>query len=489
MLGAMTLPDDDTCYRALRARDRRFDGVFFVAVSTTGIYCRPVCPARLPGRNRCQFFAWAAQAEAAGYRACWRCRPELAPGRASVDARARLVHAATMAIAGGALQHASADMLATSLGVSARHLRRTLRDELGVSPLALEQTRRLGLARQLLRDTALPVTEVAYASGYASLRRFNAAFVERYKQAPSRLRAHRGEREVASVTLRLDYRAPFDASALLSFLAARALRGVEHVSRDRYMRSVALDTHHGWISVTPCPKRDALLLTVSTTLLPRLSDVVQRVRALFDLDAHPEAITATLRCDVALRTSLRRRPGLRVPGAFDGFELALRAVLGQQVSVASATTLAARLVDTFGAPVMHAHADTPRRAPTAMELSDRSIDDVRAIGLPEARARAIVALARAEANGSLKLAAGFCADPTETVARLEAVEGIGPWTARYIAMRALRWPDAFVAHDLVVRQYLGDLSARAAEKHAEAWRPWRAYAVMHLWCSHTKEST
>ncbi|MCY1059728.1 AlkA N-terminal domain-containing protein [Nannocystis sp. SCPEA4] len=472
--------DPDACYDALCARDRRFDGVFFVGVTTTGIYCRPVCPARTPGRGRCEFFRRAAEAERAGFRACFRCRPELAPGRAAVDSLSRLAAAALARIDAGDLNDGSVDALAQRLGVSARHLRRALEAELGATPVELAQTRRLALAKQLLQDTALPPAEVAFAAGFASVRRFNALVQQRFGRPPSALRREAGE--VAggdAIDLRLDYRPPFDWPALLHFMRGREVAGVEHVDDDGYARAVALGDRVGWLQVTPDPTRPALRVRVSLSLAPHLMPIVARLRGLFDLDAHPDTIAAHLRRDPVLRDSVDARPGLRVPGAFDGFELAARAVLGQQVSVRAATTLCARLVARFGRPVPKLLPGLTAVFPAPDVLARADLADVRAIGLPEQRARTLITLAGAVADGRVDLSIG--ADPDRAVAALESLPGIGPWTAQYVAMRALRWPDGFPGGDLVVRRALNVTTTRAAEARTAAWRPWRAYGVLHLW--------
>lgn len=472
--------DVDSCYQALRARDRRFDGVFFVGVKTTGVYCRPICPARLPGRDRCEFFCEAVQAEQAGYRACLRCRPELAPGDAAVDARPRLARAAATRIEAGYLNDHSLEELAVAVGVTPRHLRRVLEAELGATPVELAQTRRLALAKQLLHETQLSMTEVAFAAGFASVRRFNALFRRRFGRPPSTLRRDKagGHPEQDAITLRLDYRPPFDWPALLAFLQRRALPGVETAADGVYQRFVELDGCAGWVAVQPDAERPALSARVALTLAPRLMQVVARLRALFDLDARPELIAAHLRDDALLRPLIAQRPGLRVPGAFDGFELAVRAVLGQQVSVDAATTVGARLVARFG----RTHGGGPvevRSFPRAARLAAASVGDVAELGMPSARARTVVELARRVACGSIDLSLGT--DAEFALEKLVAIPGIGAWTAHYVALRALRWPDAFPASDLVLRAALGGVSERAAEQRSLAWRPWRAYAVMHLW--------
>ena len=471
---------DDARYDALVTRDPRFDGLFFVGVSTTGIYCRPICPARTPARARCTFYETPAQAEAAGYRACFRCRPELAPGHAEVDAVDQLVAAAAARITEGALNDASVDDLAAELGVSARHLRRATEARLGVSPIALAQTRRLALAKQLLQDTTLSLAAIAFAAGYGSVRRFNAAFLATMGRAPSALRRAHATEPAGALALRLDYRPPYDWAALRAFLAARAIPGVEAVDGDAYRRVVHAGDVVGTIEVRPAAGRAALVLAVSPALVPALMPVVARVRRLFDLDARPDVIARVLGRDPALAPLVAARPGLRVPGALDGFEAAVRALLGQQVSVAAATTLAGRFAAAFGAPYTGGERLT-HRFPTAREVAAAGPAAIAKIGLPGARAAAVHALASAIARGAVRLDGPRALDAF--VAQITALPGIGPWTAHYLAMRALHLPDAFPAADLGVRKALAMAPAREVERRAEAWRPFRAYAVMHLWSS------
>ncbi len=475
---------DDARYDALLTRDPRFDGVFFVGVSTTGIYCRPICPARTPGRSRCMFYATPVQAEAAGYRACFRCRPELAPGNSDIDAVDTLVARAAQRIAEGALNDDSVDVLANELGVSARHLRRATEARLGVSPIELALSRKLALAKQLLQDTALPITEIAFASGFRSVRRFNAAFSARMGRAPTELRRavlDRQERTGAAgaLTLRLDYRAPYDWDHVIGFLRLRAIPGVEHVANDAYRRVVHIDGNVGTITVRRWPDRSALQLAVSPSLVTVLMPLVARVRRLFDLDARPDAIGSVLARDPLLRPLVRQRPGLRVPGAIDPYEASVRALLGQQVSVAAATTMAGRFASAFGTPLAPGIDGTLTvRFPTAAEIAARSPAQIAAIGLPFARASALVTLASAVASGAIRL--DGLRDLDAFVADLIELPGIGPWTAHYLAMRALHAPDAFPAADLHVRKALGG-TPRDAEARAEPWRPFRSYAVMYLW--------
>ncbi|HUQ05693.1 MAG TPA: AlkA N-terminal domain-containing protein [Kofleriaceae bacterium] len=474
--------DSDGYLAAMRARDARFDGVFYVGVTTTGVYCRPICPARTPGADRCRFYTSAALAERDGFRACLRCRPELAPGNAPVDSVPALARAAARRIDAGYLNDHSVEQLADRLGVTDRHLRRALETQLGASPLELAQTRRLALAKQLLHDSRLGLAEIAFAAGFASVRRFNDAFRERFGRPPSALRkdvpstAEPGD----AIVLRLDTRPPFDWPRVLAFLAARAIPGVEQVDATTYRRSVVLDGLSGWLEARLVPVRAAAVqLRVAASLAPKLMAVLARVRALFDLDAHPAAIAERLAADKRLAPSVKAHPGLRVPGAFDGWELALRAILGQQIAVSAATTLAGRLVARFGDANPGGLPGLDRVVPSPARVVEAGATEVATIGLPAQRARTIVALAEAVQAGTIDLSIG--GDPEPTIAALCALPGIGPWTASYIAMRALAWPDAFLGGDLIVRRALDVTTARAAEERAERWRPWRAYAVLHLW--------
>lgn len=458
--------DDDAHYAALRARDTRFDGLVYVGVTSTGVYCRPICPARTPARSRCHFFRSAAAAERAGYRACLRCRPELAPGAAPVDASSRLGAMAIARIDRGFMNDRSVGELAESLGVSDRHLRRVLMRELGITPIGLAQTRRLAIAKQLLQDTRLPLGEIAFTAGFGSIRRFNAAFSRRFGRAPSSIRRFRGraserEQSADAITVRLDYRPPLDWSAMIDFVAARAMVGLERVDGDTYHRRVG----NGALEVSLDPLRPALRVRISSSLTSEIADIAVRVRRLFDLDAHPARIGERLAQDPMLAPRVARRPGLRVPGAFDPFETAVRAILGQQISVRAATTIAARLVTRFGAP-------------RAEVLAGAAATELRSIGLTRARAETLIGLARAVADGRVTLTPR---DPEGAIRDLEALPGIGPWTAQYIAMRAMAWPDAFPATDLGIRRALGTGSRRAIEERAAAWSPWRAYAAMYLW--------
>ncbi len=477
--------DPRACYDALSARDRRFDGLFFVGVATTGVYCRPVCTARTPRADRCTFFRSAAEAEKGGFRACFLCRPEVAPGGAPVDALSRHVAGAVRRIGEGYLNDRGLDELAAELGVTSRHLRRAMQDQLGVSPVELAQSARLAMAKRLLHDSRLELARIAFASGFRSVRRFNALFAERFGRSPSELRRQNGAGERGALVLRLDYRPPLDWEALLDFLGDRAIPGVELVEGGEYRRALHVAGEMGVVRVRPDRRRDALAAEVSPALAGALHVVVARLRALFDLDARPDAIARALGRDPALRPLVRRRPGLRLPGSADPFETAVRAVLGQQISVRGATTLSGRVAERFGEPLGElADAGLTHRFPTALELAEASTDDVAAVGLPRRRAECLRSLARAFARGDLP---GPPADAGEFERRLLVLPGIGPWTAAYLSMRALGHPDAFPASDLGLRKALG-LGPKQAHLRAEAWRPWRSYAVIHLWTS-GKDST
>jgi AraC family transcriptional regulator, regulatory protein of adaptative response / DNA-3-methyladenine glycosylase II len=481
--------DDETCYRALAARDARFDGLFFVGVTSTRIYCRPICTARTPGLGRCRFFGNSALAEQGGFRPCLRCRPELAPGLAPVDSVGRTARAAASRIEAGALNDGgSLDQLAADLGLSARQLRRSVRQEFGVSPIELAQTQRLLLAKQLLTESTLPIIDVAFASGFDSLRRFNALFRSHYRLTPSSMRrssrtSHAGD----SVRLTLAYRPPLAWKSLLRFLAGRSTAGVEQVVDQAYLRTAAVGRHRGWIKVEPIPGRDALAVELATALMPALPEVLGRLKNLFDLRARPDVIGAQLAADLRMSSVVGRCPGLRVPGAFDGFELAVRAVLGQRVSVRAATTLAGRLADRFGEPIETPYPGLNRLSPDPARLADAEESELRALGIVATRVSAVRALSQAVTRREIDLEPGL--EPEITTGLLKTLPGIGEWTAQYIAMRALRWPDAFPAADLILLRASGETSARQLLAAAEAWRPWRAYAAMYLWESQYKTET
>ena len=460
--------EPEACYRALKSHDPRFDGRFFVGISSTGIYCRPICPARSAKAENCTFYLSAAAAEAKGYRPCLRCRPELAPGNASVDATHRLAQSAASLIEDGL------DGIALRLGVSDRHLRRVFQSEFGVSPVAFAQTQRLLLAKRLLTDTAISITEVAFAAGFGSIRRFDALFKQRYRLTPQQLRKHPRESALPdSLTFELSYRPPYDWSAIRQFLAARAIGGVEEVEAGTYRRIVSLKHHTGWIQVTPSKKKSTLQVIVSASLVHTLPAVLARVKHLFDLSCNPQEISEVLGPLAAATT------GLRVPGAFDGFEIAVRAVLGQQISVAGARTLAGRFVTAFGTPVETPFEALTHAFPSSARIATLATGEIASLGIIATRANSIIELAKAIDTGKLRLTPGV--DVAQTIESLKAIPGIGEWTAQYIAMRALAWPDAFPHSDLVVMKVLGTKKPREALTAGEAWRPWRAYATMHLW--------
>jgi AraC family transcriptional regulator of adaptative response / DNA-3-methyladenine glycosylase II len=476
----------DVCARALDARDPRFDGLFFVGITTTWIYCRPICPARVSYPDRRRFFASAAAAERAGFRPCLRCRPELAPGRAIVDAVPRLASAATNRIGAGALNGHSVAELAGELGVSARHLRRALEREVGVSPIELAQTYRLLLAKRLLADTRLSVTRIAFASGFQSLRRFNAAFHEQYRMAPSALRraarpsiadsAPLGEEPLR---LTLAYRAPFAWEPLLELLARDAVPGVEVADGRRYGRTVRINGRQGIVFAQDAPENSHLILDVSPSLVPVLMPLLARLRQLFDLDAEPLVIDAHL-SQGGLGDLVRARPGMRIPGALDGFEIALRGLLGGgRRSGAATADLVGRVTEDLGEPLDTGVPSLTRLAPDADRLAEAGSARLVALGASRRRAEAAVALARAVAGGTLRLEPG--GDARATRHALLAIDGIGDSLATGMLMRALRWPDAFPLADRRLQRAAGVSNRRALLARAERWRPWRAYAALHLW--------
>jgi AraC family transcriptional regulator, regulatory protein of adaptative response / DNA-3-methyladenine glycosylase II len=495
------IPDPDTCYQAMQSRDARFDGWFYVAVSSTGIYCRPSCPAVTPKRRNVAFYPTAAAAQAAGYRACLRCRPDASPGSPEWNLRADVAGRAMRLIADGVVDREGVDGLARRLAYSPRQLRRLLQAELGAGPLGLTRAQRAHTARLLIETTELPFADVAFAAGFASLRQFNdtirAVFVrtprEMRRRAQARPAGHardaprrqaRGAGDVrstpglTSLVLRLPYRAPLDATGLLAFLAERAVPGVEEVDGLVYRRTLRLPHGSGVVELGPATGHIAGRLSLAD--LRDLGAAVARCRALFDLDADPQAIDAVLSADPLLAPLVRRAPGKRVPGAADGAEIAVRAVLGQQVSVASARGTAARIVASLGEPLAQPLGSLTHLFPTPEALAEA---DPALLPVPAARAATIRTLAAALAGARIALGPG--ADRDETRRRLLEIPGVGPWTAEYVAMRALADTDAFPATDLGVVRSLSALGveggAKAAAALSERWRPWRAYAVMHLW--------
>ncbi len=470
--------DYAACESARLARDARFDGVFFTAVRSTGIYCRPVCPAPAPKPRNVDYYPTAAAAAAAGFRPCLRCRPELAPEAQDALSNETLQRALAL-IHDGYLQDAAVGALATRVGLSARQLQRLFVARLGAAPAQIHATRRLLLAKQLLTETALPVTDVAMAAGYNSLRRFNAAFAEGCGMPPTAIRRQRGHLDAGALTLRLGYRPPLDFAAMLGFLRRRAIPGIEQIDAHSYQRVIGPAERPSVIRVSADPRRPELLLQLGQVDPRAIPGIVRRVRRIFDLDADLRIVHATLGKEPLLARGIAARPGLRVPGGWDGFEVAVRAVLGQQVSVAAAATLARRVVDRFGAVLAGMPEGLDRQFPAPQALAEAPLET---IGLPRTRAATVRAVAAAVAEGRLDFGAGQRLD--SFVERCIALPGIGPWTAQYIALRALALPDAFPAGDLVLQQVLGGdsrLSERATEARSQAWRPWRAYAVLHLW--------
>jgi len=488
----------DAAYQVITARDARFDGQLFVGVTSTGVYCRPICRVRTPQQRNCRFFETPAQAEAASFRPCMKCRPEIAPGPglpwSVMDASRTLARQAAdeldrQAAGGDAPQLVQ---IAKRLGVSDRHLRRIFVAEHGVTPMQYLQTRRLLLAKQLLTDSRLPVAQVALASGFRSLRRFNAAFADSYRMSPRRLRGeaddaternsiHRRGEALESITVTLGFRPPYDLAALLRFFALRAIPGIEQVddsSIRRTLRAGSIGTEAGWIEASFSPTAARVQLRFSAALAGASSRIVAGARRWLDLDAVPHAIDAAL-------AGLPGTPGIRLPGSLDAFELAVRAVLGQQVTVAAARTLARRLVERFGEPIATPWPEVARLFPAPESLAAATLAQIAELGIVRTRAATLLALAQAWPHlGNTLEASG---SPHTLVESLDSLPGIGPWTAHYIAMRAFGWPDAFPPQDVAVlkamRQLFETSNQRQADTHAEAWRPWRAYAVLRLWNS------
>jgi AraC family transcriptional regulator, regulatory protein of adaptative response / DNA-3-methyladenine glycosylase II len=471
--------DPEVCYRALITRDARFDGRFFTAVRTTGIYCRPICPATTPKAAHVTFYRSAAAAEAAGFRSCLRCRPERAPETATSTGSARLVEQAMMLIAEGEAGEGNDEAgLAARLGIGERQLRRLFQSHLGASPKALAQTRRNLLARQLVAETDLPLTEVALAAGFGSLRRFNTVFRDLYGRPPSEMRRAKERQTEPGLVLSLPLRPPYDWAGVMSLLAAHAIPGVEQVSPACYARVIAMEGQYGTVEVW---QEDATSLRarIDFPILRMLPRIVARLRRIFDLGADPEPIDAWLGQDPALAGLVTLRPGMRVPGAWDPFELAVRVILGQQVSVAAGSRMAGRLATGFGTVVETRVAGLTALFPPAAVLAAVAPDAISlALNMPRARGAAIVNLARAVVETPGLLARGEGLDIAQR--RLCAVPGIGPWTAQCIALFALRETDAFPIGDVGLQRAIG-LPAAALAARAEQWRPWRAYAATHLW--------
>lgn len=482
--------NETRCWRAFQARDRRFEGRFVMGVRTTGIYCRPGCPARMPARRHVRFFACAAAAETQGFRPCRRCQPDASPGSPLAAGTSATVARALRLIDAGALEDSDLPALAARLGVGDRHLRRLFVEHLGAAPREIAMTRRVHFARRLIETTPLSMSAIAHAAGFPSVRRFNRAVKSSFRQTPRELRARVAPRGGTTpptdggLILQLPCREPFDAPRLLEFLAGRAIAGVEQVDAGSYHRVVDLPGTRGVLQLAPADRGGAirLRLTLSTPPPGDLLGITRRVTRLFDLNADTDAITRHLARDPVLKPLLRRLPGLRVPGAWDPFEMSIRAILGQQVSVKGASTLMGRVVRKFGAPVDSTGVDGLTHAfPTPETLAEA---DLSGLGLTGARIATIRALAGAVADGTLRW--DRMGDLDDIVTRLTELPGIGPWTAHYIAMRAFGEPDAFPTGDLgllnALRALLGHrVTPRELEQRAEGWRPWRAYATLALW--------
>ena len=496
----MELLEPEVYYRALQTRDRRFDGHMFVGVTSTGIYCRPICPAKTAKFENCRFFRTAAAAQEAGFRACLRCRPEISPEVAGWRGTSNTVSRALALIAEGFLdqENASVETLADRLGIGQRHLRRLFEEHLGASPLTVAQTRRILFAKQLLHETQLSMTEVAMASGFGSVRRFNDTFLKLYRRPPSQLRRSRTKNNPASsltgtVTLHVAYQPPYDWATFLAYLEARAIDGVEEVSNGRYRRTASYQGSDGIVEVADNPGRQGLMVNIQLPSVRTLSAIALRVRRMFDVYADVNRIGNHLSSDPALARLIAERPGLRAPGGWDEFELAVRAILGQQITVEAARQLAAKLVRICSLPSPTLSGSLRYIFPTAERVAS---SDLSALGMPRSRWETIQLLAKTvaanprffEAPGE---APGSC---EEVIARLRTIPGIGDWTAQYIALRAFRETDAFPATDIGILRGATSLDGIAMNAtqllgRAEMWRPWRAYAAQHLWAASANTSS
>ncbi len=468
------------CYQAMSTRDSRFDGRFFVGVSSTGIYCRPICRVKLPKAENCSFYPGAAAAEQAGFRPCLRCRPELAPGLSREDAVARLAHRAASKIRAGALTEGSLESLATHLKISSRQLRRAIEKEFGVSPIALAQSYRLLAAKQLLTDTPLRATDIAFASGFSSVRRFNDAFRKHYRLSPSQLRKQNGKNESeAKLTLRMAYRPPLAWAGLVQFLGSRGADGCIYLEDNKLHKTLRIGEISGWFVASHDEKRHHVCVELSGSLTPVFAQLSVMLRQYFDLDASPLQIDSHLAQDPLLKPYIENSPGLRLPGTLDVFELAARAIIGQQVSVKAASTVFNRMVRAFGETIETPFPALNMISPNAECIAHTPVPELITLGLNERRAKTLHAMAVAIHSGQLRLDYGC--DSLEACNQLQNLPGIGPWTAQYIALRALGDPDAFPASDLGLMKALRLDKPSDVEKTAVAWQPWRAYAAIHLW--------
>lgn len=475
-------PDDFE--QARQARDPHFDGRVFIGVVTTGIYCRPVCPVRLPRKENIRLYSTAAAAAEAGFRPCLRCRPESSPGTPAWMGSSFTVSRALQLIARGALDEGSVTTLAAQLGIGARQLSRLFQQHLGVTPIAVANTQRLHFAKKLIDETQLSMAQVCYAAGFTSIRRFNAVFNEVYGRTPLALRKRAKSTEPAAqrgVQIRLNYRPPFDWRAMLAYLAYRAIPGVESVGEQRYSRTIVMNGRQGSLDVQFLEDSHALILTIDVDQTRNLYQIVERVRVMFDLKAVSTELESFLSLDPLLAALVERHPGIRVPVAWDGFEVAVRAILGQQVSVKGATTLVSRLAHACGAEFYADNAHTLDRVfPTPEVLADANLDG---LGITTRRIAAIKALAVVVRDGELRFDGSMSTDAF--VERIVQIPGIGPWTAQYIALRALNDPDAFPDADLILLRAAASpgssLTPKQLQARSQTWRPWRAYAVMLLW--------
>jgi AraC family transcriptional regulator of adaptative response / DNA-3-methyladenine glycosylase II len=460
---------------ARQTRDPRFDGRFFIGVRTTGVYCRPVCPVKMPQARNVTFFKTAAAATEAGFRPCLRCRPEASPGTPAWSGTSTTVSRALRLIGEGALDDSSIEVLSDRLGVTSRHLGRLFQKHLGASPITIAQTRRLQFAKKLVDETNLDMTSIAYSSGYGSVRRFNDHFRKVYDRSPGSLRKKQKPGRDGAFTIRLSYREPYDFAGILSFLSLRAIPGVESVTASHYKRTIQVDAEVGQISVSNDENKHSLCCRIDLGNSRPLILIVERIRRLFDLNALPQDIQCHLERDPSLAKLMKTNPGQRLPGAWDGFEIAVRAIVGQQISVKGATTVMGRIAEKYGDLTEYG---TVFPGPASLSKID-PVD----LPMPGNRARAIKMMAQAILDGELNL--GIETDTATLVEQLIAIKGIGPWTAQYVAMRALNDPDAFLHGDLVLlkvaKEKMGINSEKELLARAETWRPWRAYAGMHLW--------
>ena len=467
-----------TCSQARLSRDARFDGKFFIGVLSSGIYCRSICPARTANENNVRYYPTAAAAAEAGFRPCLRCRPECSPGTPAWHGTSNTVSRALRLINEGALENGGVDVLAERLGIGSRHLRRLFLQHLGATPRAIAHTRRLHFAKQLIDETSLPIGHLALVSGFGCVRRFNAAIFATYHRTPTQIRRIARQKTILpenEYLFRLSFRPPYHWKAMLAFLKLHATPGVETVDLESYRRSISLNGRHGYFEVSLDKSNKALNVRIQFEDPCSLYTIIERIRSMFDLNADWSTIAAKLRVDPALRKSVKTNPGMRVPGCWDGFELATRAILGQYVTVEAATALTGKIVSAFGHPFSAASALT-HLFPLPEDLAEAKLET---LGLTHARAETIRSFARAVCKREIKFEGDVESDTLR--ARLCEIPGIRRWTAQYVVMRVLREPDAFPSGNPDLQRALGLSRSRELEMRAEAWRPWRAYAAMYLW--------